>query len=146
MSTEINPQWFQRIPFDVQAINVTADNIEAVAAWCEGNVENPGRPNAFVRVDVADPRTDRQTKAFLGDWVLKAPKATGISYKVYTDSAFKKCFELKEVVTELEFAAPDDEPLFKDLEFEAATVEAHARPIDERFPTPSLVFSGKGTA
>lgn len=86
---------YSRKPFFVEAIQVTATNIPEVAAWCEGELLAEGKPPAqYIRVDVQRVMNDRQTKAYIGDWVLFANN----SFKVYTDKAFKKSFELVPVV------------------------------------------------
>lgn len=81
---------FTRKPFEVDAVQVTAENIEEVAKWCQGEViTEDGQP--CVKVRVLRALNDRQTKAFVGDWVLYA----GTGYKVYIDKAFKKSFTEK---------------------------------------------------
>lgn len=78
---------FTRKPFDVDAVQVTTDNIAEVAAWCQGSVEAENDAQ-YIKVRVIRVLNERQTKAFIGDWVLYA----GTGYKVYTDRAFKKSF------------------------------------------------------
>ena len=91
--TEISltPTRYMRKPFYVDGIQVTAENLPAVAAWCKGKIEREDETRGrieFIRVDVLRPLNDRQTKAFVGDWVLHSD--TG--FKVYTGSAFSRCF------------------------------------------------------
>ena len=90
---------FARRPFYVDAVQVTAENIDAVAAWCQGDVrtfqtesnsEGVTRSQQYVKVRVYRPLNDRQTQAFIGDWILYA----GTGFKVYTPKAFEKSFEL----------------------------------------------------
>lgn len=90
----MNTQKFVRKPFEVEAAQVTAENLEEVAAWCRGtvNTDGPGGTepgDAYVKVTVARALNERQTKAFVGDWVLQA----GNGFKVYTSKAFNKSFE-----------------------------------------------------
>lgn len=87
---------YTRVAFHVDAVQVTADNIGEVADWCGGEVrtaQNDGvdapQGSPFIKVRVKRPLTPRQTRAFVGDWVLYA----GTGFKVYTDNAFQKCFE-----------------------------------------------------
>jgi hypothetical protein len=85
---------YVRKPFEVEAVEVTTDNVEEVAKWCDGKVLAEGddeNPKQFVKVRVARALNERQTKAYPGDWVLYA----GTGYKVYTPKAFAKTFELK---------------------------------------------------
>lgn len=78
---------FTRKPFEVDAVQVTDDNIDEVAKWCQGEVkEEDNRP--YIKVRVLRVIDERQTKAFVGDWVLYA----GTGYKVYTPKAFQKSF------------------------------------------------------
>lgn len=83
----------ERKTFEVDAVRVTADNIEEVARWCGGTVRSvagpkPGSGRPYIKVRVLRPLDDKQTMAFIGDWVLHA----GTGYKVYGDSAFHKSF------------------------------------------------------
>jgi hypothetical protein len=87
---------YARKPFFVDAIQVTEDNISEVAEWCQGEVrtsETPGEDDSeeerYIKVRVHRPLTDRQTKAYIGDWVLYA--VTG--FKVYPTKAFHQSFE-----------------------------------------------------
>lgn len=93
----MNTEKYERKTYIVDAVQVTKENLEEIAAWCAGRVEeqtlvhrnedSPGRP--YVRVPVMRPMNPRQTMAFVGDWVL----AAGAGFKVYTDVAFKKGFD-----------------------------------------------------
>lgn len=83
---------YERKPFVVEAVQVTEDNMQEIKEWCEGVVvmASPhGDSEDFVRVPVARPMTDRQTKAFVGDWVLHV-KDKG--FKVFNNTAFKRTF------------------------------------------------------
>jgi hypothetical protein len=79
---------YVRKPFEVEAVQVSAENIEEVAEWCAGSMETEG-DDKYIKVRVARVLNDRQTKAFIGDWVLYA----GTGYKVYTAKAFAKTFD-----------------------------------------------------
>lgn len=103
---------YVRKPFAVEGLQVTEENIHQVAEWCNGSVRTgQGRfgrdKELFVRVWVLRPQTDRQTMAFVGDWVLYA----GTGFKVYTNEAFEKNFEVpaeaKETTPKLEFVAAE---------------------------------------
>lgn len=81
---------FARKPLYVDAIQVTDENMEAVAEWCQGDVVKTEAPKAnYIKVRVHRPMTPRQTQAFVGDWVLYAGKG----FKVYNDKAFKNYFD-----------------------------------------------------
>lgn len=97
---------WQRKPFFVEAVQVTEENIEAIAEWCNGRltpIKNEGAGNTvcFIKVNVKNPMTARQTKAFVNDWVLRS----GDSFKVYKHESFLKVFdktELSEIPSEAE--------------------------------------------
>lgn len=79
---------YTRKPFEVTAVQVTGGNMAAIAEWTDGHIlEKEGRP--YVKVSVTRPLNERQTRAYVGDWVLKA----GTGFKVYTNQAFHKTFE-----------------------------------------------------
>jgi hypothetical protein len=78
---------FVRKPLYIDAVQVTQDNIQAVAAWADGELHDEPK-GTYIKVKVQNPLTQRQTKAFVGDWVLASPRG----FKVYTDSGFKSSF------------------------------------------------------
>lgn len=83
------PSRFARKPFLVDAGLVTASNIEEVAKWCNGEVNVDGSGRKYVKVSVVRPLNERQTMAFVGDWVLYA----GTGFKVYSSKAFAQVFD-----------------------------------------------------
>lgn len=100
-----------RKPFIVDAVLVTLDNMQEVAEWCGGEVlidNQGGRLTSFIKVDVTRPMNDRQTKAFVGDRVLK----TKSGVKCYSKKAFATCFEKREKPSEEQNLWPAQEPLF----------------------------------
>ncbi len=100
---------FQKKPFIVDAVQVTDENISEVAAWCQGEVigsDGDALDELYIFVRVHNPMNERQTKAFVGDWVLYA----GRGYKVYRDRAMKNTFEqIAQDVDELVAVADNDE-------------------------------------
>lgn len=80
---------YARKPFEIDAVQVTADNMYDVAKWVGGEVRTDGDKAKFIKVRVHMPKNDRQTKAYAGDWVLYA----GTGFKVYTEKAFKNSFD-----------------------------------------------------
>lgn len=100
--TDIKTTRFVRKTFTVDAVQVTADNIEAIAEWCKGELRQSkpkeGLPETFyVKVDVLKPLNDRQTRAYPGDWVFKAGKN---GFKVYTNNAFTAAFDRAQTIIE----------------------------------------------
>lgn len=94
-------------PLYVDAVRVTAENMEAVAAWCDGKIEEldekdvpPKFSKEYIQVRVINPRSFRQTQAFVGDWVLKGSSG----FKVYSNGAFGRAFTQVEPVL---FADPE---------------------------------------
>lgn len=79
---------FIRKPFEVDAVQVTTENINDVAKWCQGEVRTDSDGKEFIKVRVMRVIDERQTQAYVGDWVLYA----GTGYKVYTPKAFQKSF------------------------------------------------------
>lgn len=85
---------YLRKPFVVQAVQVTEANMEDVAMWCQGEIIT-AEGEQYIKVKVERILNERQSRAFLTDWVLFA----GGGYKVYTDKAFAKSFDEDEVDT-----------------------------------------------
>ena len=88
----MNIQQFVRLPFYVDAVQVTQDNMAEVAEWCSGRIQQAdlrSGPVDYIKVAVPHTVSERQTMAFVGDWVLKAGK----TFKVYTQKAFDGSFE-----------------------------------------------------
>lgn len=77
-----------RKPFNIDAVKVTSQNMSEVAKWVDGDIRTDDL-GQYVKVRVHRPLNERQTKAYVGDWVLYA----GTGYKVYTDKAFRNSFE-----------------------------------------------------
>lgn len=94
--SSVVPTRYVRKPFEVEAVQVTTENMTDVADWCDGNIRHTAENAPFVKVEVHKPLTSRQTRAFVGDWVLFANRG----FKVYTDKAFQSSFQLAEGETE----------------------------------------------
>lgn len=104
----VQTQKFVRKTFEIEAVQVTEDNLNEVATWCNGEVKTAlnGQGKTFIEVNVKNPMTDRQKQAFVGDWVLYNKSG----YKVYTNRAFTGTFELppspvEDLFTEKDVAA-----------------------------------------
>lgn len=102
----INTTKYVRKPFEVQAVQVTEENFEDVAAWCDGTIVTTRAPKEsdgtvdveekrYIKVNVSRPLNERQTQAFVGDWLLEAERGL----KVYADGPFVR-----------NFAKADDKP------------------------------------
>ena len=95
MNSDLTLEKYTRKPFTVDAVQVTADNFGAVAEWCGGEVQALSDGVSYIKVDVNRPITTRQTRAFLGDWILLA----GRGFKVYTEKAFRTNFVPESSIT-----------------------------------------------
>lgn len=83
---------YARKPFLIDAVKVTSENMEEVAKWCGGTIQTVQRGEhtvKYIQAPVSRPSNERQKKAFIGDYVLKAGK----SFKCYEARAFDSCFE-----------------------------------------------------
>jgi hypothetical protein len=83
-----------RKPLYVDAIRVTPENFDEVVAWCQGEAQveeipSSGTTKKYIKIRVHNPKNPRQTKAFIGDWVLYTERG----YKVYTTKAFRAAFD-----------------------------------------------------
>lgn len=79
---------YTHVPLYVDAVQVTEENMSEAATWCEGNIATDSEGRKFIRVAVTRPNKDRQTMAYVGDWVIK----TAIGLKVYTKGSFAHNF------------------------------------------------------
>lgn len=85
----------KRKPFDVDAVQVTEENMREVAEWCNGElrtITSGQDAGTYIKVKVRYPLNDRQTQAWPSDWVLASQKG----YKVYTDNAIRHSFNFAE--------------------------------------------------
>ena len=91
---------YKRKPIYVDAVRVTEENFTEVAHWCQGAIVTPNgttsldelkkTKNKYISVRVVNPQRPRQTKAYVGDWVLYSEYS---GYKVYTHGAFENSFD-----------------------------------------------------
>lgn len=84
---------YVRKPLHVDAVRITGGNFEEIAAWCQGEIQqdevsDKGTGKKYIRIRVHNPKNPRQTKAFVGDWLLYTERG----YKVYTNKAFHSSF------------------------------------------------------
>lgn len=127
---------FARKPFYVDVVQVTEENMAEVAEWCMGDVCTTEKPDGtvehYIRVRVARPLTDRQTKAYPGDRVLYAGKG----FKVYTPRAFTANFEKVRTLTK---AQADEAGIHPPVEKKPtpASMAAAKRPVEETSVDPT---------
>jgi hypothetical protein len=98
---------FTRKPFAVEAVQVTNENIEEVAEWCQGQVRRSAGPNGrnpqrYIKLRVPGALNTRQTQAYINDWVVQAQDEKLAGFKVYKPKAFHNTFdEVKEHMGEV---------------------------------------------
>jgi hypothetical protein len=90
---------YARKPLIVEAVQVTEENFEELSRWCQGTIQNNDgttrqdgdiRPrDQHIHVRVHNPRSSRQSRAFVGDWLLY----TDMGYKIYNTKAFIGSFD-----------------------------------------------------
>lgn len=106
----MKPEKFARRPFLVDAVRVSSTEMVEAANWCNGEILTENRGNRkvqYIYLDVPNAKSERQKKAYVGDYLLKAGKG----FKVYTPKAFDDCFEepSEELLKSME---PSQEALF----------------------------------
>jgi hypothetical protein len=94
----ITPEKYIRKPLVVVGVEVTVDNFMELALWVGGSImhkdsntqDGPIDPaNQYILVRVHNPKSPRQSQAYVGDWILYSDRG----YKVYTPKAFKNTFD-----------------------------------------------------
>lgn len=130
------PEIWVRNSFPVEAIQVTGENIRAVASWCEGSVgqtQSKTYPKAYIDLCTVQYNKVRQTKAYVGDWILK----TDEGFKHYRDESFRTAYSKKvskyEEVLVLVEGAMDGKTAIKDVFGVYLTAEEVAREITRLF-------------
>lgn len=96
----IESQRYVRKPLYVEAVRVTPENFLELTFWCGGSIRDAEgeipKQDAIdpktqkILVPVNKPRDESQTKAKVGDWILKNEKG----FKVYTHKAFTNSFDI----------------------------------------------------
>jgi hypothetical protein len=126
---------YERLPFTIQAVEVTAENMKAVAKWCGGQIRTSGKRGIqkYIKVEVKRALNDRQTMAYIGDFVLKA----GSGFKVYTPKAFSESFR-KKIEGMVEVA---EKMVAREKEEDAAEEEQYDSTTEDTLPT-----GGKNTS
>lgn len=87
----VSPKSYVRKPFRVNAVQVTHENLAEVSEWCKGEVQEDikgASTRPYIKVPVHRPLNQRQTHAFVGDWILESE----MGLKVYTQRAFETSF------------------------------------------------------
>jgi hypothetical protein len=100
----VQTEKYVRKPLYVDAVRVSEANFEEILGWCHGDigfidgrevngpVTEVDPKTQYIRIRVHNPQSQRQTRAFVGDWILYTDKG----YKIYTEKAFSENFNLKD--------------------------------------------------
>jgi hypothetical protein len=75
-------------PSEVEAIQVTKENMADVAKWCAGEIVKDKEGQPFIKVKVWRAQSEKLTQGYAGFWILRR----GTGFKVYTDKAFKSSY------------------------------------------------------
>lgn len=96
----VQTEKYVRKPLYVDAVRVTKENFSEILSWCQGDigfidgriVDGPitdiDPETQYIRIRVHNPQSPRQTRAYVGDWILYTEKG----YKIYTEKAFSENF------------------------------------------------------
>lgn len=98
----LNTNKCERIPFPVEEIRVSEDNIEEVAEWCGGKILTDDQNEPYIEVEVSRPFHEGQKRAYVGDHILKSESSTAKNpgFKVYLHDAFMRCFRRVQPTTD----------------------------------------------
>lgn len=107
---------FKRYPLYPEGAEVTEENKEEIAAWCGGTLKVTGN-SFFIHVPVMRPLSKRQSRANLGDHILRL----GGGFKVYTPQGMLKSFRDSSVE---EMEADQDLKTAENIKMEFAAKEA----------------------
>lgn len=91
----ITPIKYTRRTYEVEVVEVTTDNMSDAAVWCDGKIKGTEEHGQYIKVPVRSPQSERQTRAYKGDFILKHPAG----FKVYTPKAFNNTFVQVEEAT-----------------------------------------------
>lgn len=118
MGTVVTTKYVRK-PLYVEAIQVTNENFLDIVEWANALVGTQGsepgtevRPadgmeidpsKHYIRIRVHNPQSSKQTKAYVGDWILY----TEMGYKIYTDRAFTGNFDPVEEAKDFRQETPE---------------------------------------
>jgi hypothetical protein len=79
----MNATRFMRRPLFCIGYQVTVENMDEVAEWCDGIITTDERGQDYIRVPVMRATSVRQTQAYIGLWVTMTIHLEQKSFKVY---------------------------------------------------------------
>ena len=89
----MKPTRFMRIPFFVTGYQVTDEDMDVIAKWCDGYV-NRNTEKPFIRVPVSRVTNEKYTRAYPGMWIIGSKHRGERSFKVFTEEWLKKQFTI----------------------------------------------------
>jgi hypothetical protein len=133
MNDIVTPIPYTKVPYNVDAVQVTATNFLAVARWCEGTITSISDhtevmdfagldPNEqYIKVNVRNPKNGRETRAYVNDYITHHERdgyrvvKSGFFNKAYTplQTGIEKAMEVKDLVEGLGNPGVDPEDLLK---------------------------------
>ncbi len=144
MADKLEWKRYARIPFYVDGIQVTEENMEDLAEFSRGDIRTDADGRKYIKVPVQKPLGERQTMAFVGDHLLYS--ATG--FKIFTDFAFKKNFEEVKDDGKLDASlnafkdSPSGDQIAEDIERENAEDREIIPPVQQNsFDSSSIKIS-----
>lgn len=92
-----------RKTFDVEAVQVTAENMKEVAAWCNGVLDDEFEDQTYILVHGGQ---NVDYEIYVGDWVVMADG----EFQFYPDAWFKRVFEPRVVegILKLDYVANNE--------------------------------------
>ena len=129
---------WERNSFEVEAVQVTSQNLGAVALWTEGEVcrQNTHNGRWYVLVDCVEYNRLRQSKVFVGDWVIKVQN----QFKHYRNDSLRLAYHKKLTDREEQVKELVQQILLVDPEASHATYDDVTKIFTERIMG---VFEGR---
>lgn len=121
---------WERNTFEVEAVHVTSQNIGGVALWTGGEMCRQQTHNGrwYVLVDTVEYNRMRQTKVFVGDWVIKVQG----QFKHYRNNSLRLAYHRKLVDCEQRITEIVQQALMVDTEASSLTYEDLVKGFAER--------------
>lgn len=82
---------YERLPQEVNAIQMTIDNIYSIAKWVKGIIKGTELPKEKMLVDIWNKEKDCEIRIQIGDFVIK--KENG-QFEVMNESDFNKTYKV----------------------------------------------------
>lgn len=82
-----------RNSFDVEAVQVTEENMGRVASWCRGTLALTltNQPEPYIALNVTRSNKHRYVKVWVGDWITQMDGA----FKTYRNKSFRFAYQPK---------------------------------------------------